>query len=205
MHTGNLFRINHLHFLTACLFLLLFVSCSLHKNAGSTKTNSRTATSGERTETGVNAGETYEPASKKSLEFYQEKYSPMLGNTRQLTDIKLYQFMDQWIETPYQYGGNSKDGIDCSRLSILLLGQVYQKKISGSSADIYNQSVPLAPEMLEAGDVVFFKINSNAVNHMGVYLVNNKFIHATTQAGVLVSDLNETYYRKYFFSAGRIR
>ena len=203
MLTGNSIRFNFCPFLVAVSFLLLFASCSLKKNIASNKTDPGSGK--EKIKTDVSAPAKHEPTRKKQLQFYQDKYAPMLGSTNQLSNIELYQFMDQWMKTPFKYGGNSKAGIDCSRLSIMLLDQVYHKNISGSSADIYIQSIPIAVESLKEGDLVFFKINGTVVNHMGVYLVNNKFIHATTKAGVLVSDLNEAYYRKYFFSAGRIK
>jgi len=50
---------------------------------------------------------------------------------------------------------------------------------------------------------VFFKIESKNVSHVGVYLMNNKFVHASTKKGVIISDLNEPYYQKYFFTGGR--
>lgn len=136
---------------------------------------------------------------------YQEKYEPLLGSKAAITNPALYLFMDEWLKTPYKYGGSSKAGVDCSRLSIFLMKEVYHKTISGSSADIFKQATPVLKEQLTEGDLVFFKINSSTVSHMGVYLVNGKFIHSTTQAGVIISDLKDAYYNKYFFSAGRVR
>ena len=203
MLTGNLIRLNVYPLIVAVLLLHLFASCSLKKNIASSNTDPGSGK--EKIKTEVNSPTKHETTRKTQLQFYQDKYAPILGSTNQLSNIELYQFMDQWMKTPYKYGGNSKAGIDCSRLSIMLLDQVYHKDISGSSADIYEQSKPLPVESLKEGDLVFFKINGSVVNHMGVYLINNKFIHATTKAGVLISDLNEAYYRKYFFSAGRIK
>jgi len=52
---------------------------------------------------------------------------------------------------------------------------------------------------------VFFKINRSYISHVGIYLANNKFIHETSWGhGVQISDLNENYYKTYYFSAGRI-
>jgi lipoprotein Spr len=145
-------------------------------------------------------------AGTASLKTYQKKYISELGTaSTEITDLKLYQFIDDWMNAPYKYGGLSKKGIDCSGLSALLMEEVYQKKIGGSSADIFNQADPVSKEKLKEGDLVFFKIKSTRISHMGVYLVNDKFIHATTKAGVIISDLNDPYYREYFYKAGRIK
>ena len=69
----------------------------------------------------------------------------------------------------------------------------------------------ISEKELKEGDLVFFTINSkpNAkegqVSHMGIYLQNNKFVHATTKAGVMINDLDEEYYKKYFEGGGRIK
>ena len=75
----------------------------------------------------------------------------------------------------------------------------------GSSASIYHQCSAISKDKLKEGDLVFFKIDSKEISHVGIYLQNNKFIHATTKAGVMIDDLNEEYYRKYFKGGGAIK
>ena len=60
-------------------------------------------------------------------------------------------------------------------------------------------------EKIKQGDLLFFKTNGNSISHVGVYLKNNKFVHASTSKGVMINDLEETYYKKYFYSAGRLK
>ena len=81
--------------------------------------------------------------------------------------------------------------------------KIFNKKISGSSADLYNSSKPINLNEVVAGDLVFFKIESKKVSHVGLLLYNGKFIHASVSKGVIISDLSEKYYEKYFFSFGR--
>lgn len=68
------------------------------------------------------------------------------------------------------------------------------------------QDVKKVPkEELKDGDIVFFKINGNKISHVGIYIGDNKFIHASTKRGVVINDLNEVYYKKYFYTGGRIK
>lgn len=116
----------------------------------------------------------------------------------------LYTKISEWIGTPYHYGGNSKKGIDCSRLVIELTNSIYYDSINGSSATLYRESQKLNKNQLYEGDLVFFKINSSSVSHVGVYLQDDLFVHATRSKGVIISSLNESYYIKYFYKGGRI-
>lgn len=132
------------------------------------------------------------------------KYATQLNVApREIENEKLYSFIDEWYATPYKYAGSDKSGIDCSGFTSKLYETVYLKKISRASRDLYATSVEVKKENLKEGDFVFFKIESKNVSHVGVYLMNNKFVHASTKKGVIISDLNETYYQKYFFIGGR--
>ena len=57
---------------------------------------------------------------------------------------------------------------------------------------------------MKEGDLVFFKIGQSTVSHVGVYLANDRFVHASTSSGVMISDLNEAYWKKYYAGGGRI-
>ena len=136
----------------------------------------------------------------------QKKYSQLLGvNEKEITNTKLYSFVDDWSGVPYKYGGKNKKGIDCSGFASVLYKEVFGKELSGPSASISKQCRKISINELREGDLVFFKIDSKEISHIGVYLQNNKFVHATTKAGVMIDDLNEEYYRNYFETAGRIK
>jgi hypothetical protein len=135
----------------------------------------------------------------------QQKYASLLGvSPNEILNLRLYRFADDWMSTPYKYGGKSKSGVDCSGFCEILQKEVYNRTICCSSAEIFSQCKSIKSTDLQEGDFVFFKINSESVSHMGVYLENNKFIHASTQAGVIINDLNDPYYTKYFYKAGRL-
>lgn len=134
------------------------------------------------------------------------KYAQLLNvDENKIENKKLYFFIDDWYGIPYKYGGKNKNGIDCSNFTSALYNAVYKKTIIGSSASIFNECKMVSINNLVEGDLVFFKIENDNVSHIGVYLQNNKFVHATVKKGVMIDDLDEPYYKKYFFQAGRIK
>ncbi len=117
----------------------------------------------------------------------------------------LYETVSDWLGTPYTYSGKSMNGIDCSGFVSMLYNKVFQHPLNGSSSEMFTQSKPIRREELKEGDLVFFKIHKRRISHVGIYLGSNKFAHASTRNGVIVSDLDEPYYKKYFVKGGRVR
>jgi lipoprotein Spr len=76
----------------------------------------------------------------------------------------------------------------------------------GTSQQMYAQTKKLRSRSeLQEGDLVFFSIGQKKrVSHVGVYLDHDRFVHASTSAGVMISDLNETYWTKYYTGGGRV-
>lgn len=116
----------------------------------------------------------------------------------------LFSAIDEWYGTPYRYSGESKNGIDCSGFVTVLYNKIHNLQLTGGSRDIYTRCAPVSKNDLKEGDLLFFTINKKRISHVGYYLSNNKFIHAATRGGVLISDLEEPYYKRYFYRAGRI-
>jgi lipoprotein Spr len=63
---------------------------------------------------------------------------------------------------------------------------------------------PINKTELKEGDLVFFKIGSKSISHVGVYIGDNKFAHASSSKGVMISNLNDSYWQRYFYKGGRI-
>ena len=121
---------------------------------------------------------------------------------------RLYIEASRWIGTPYRSGGHSKSGTDCSGLSYSICKTVYHKTLKRSSEEQRTRNCQkISKSKLNEGDLVFFHNgrNKRTANHVGIYLKNNRFIHASTSRGVIVSSLNEPYYRKCYMQCGRIK
>jgi lipoprotein Spr len=117
---------------------------------------------------------------------------------------ELLLLFEQWRATPYRYGGTSERGIDCSGFVHVILRSIYSVERRGGSAQLFSQVERVKREELQEGDLVFFRIHRGRISHVGLYLSNDKFMHATTRGGVMISDLNEPYYRRYYAGAGRL-
>lgn len=145
------------------------------------------------------------PALSKKEQELKEKYAALLEVTSlELEKIELYAFIDDWMGVKYKYGGTTKNGVDCSGFTNLLYNNVFKKELPRSSSDIAAVAKNVAKKELSEGDFVFFSIRSNKVDHVGIYLANNRFVHASTSKGVIISSLEHPYYAKHFKKGGRI-
>ena len=146
-------------------------------------------------------------SNEKGYEKYiAEHYAELLKTTTSYIkkSFKLYSFIDMWLGTPYRYGGNSMNGTDCSGLAQTFYKEIYKIDITRDAGSQFKECDVISNEDLMEGDLVFFKIGSKFISHVGIYLGNNKFFHASSK-GVMISDLTEKYYAKYFFKSGRLK
>lgn len=136
------------------------------------------------------------------------KYAILLDvPVEEVIDQRMYDFIESWYGTRYRYGGSTKDGIDCSAFAQTFLSANYNLSIPRTSVAQYDGSKRVRKEELQEGDLVFFHTSGrrNTVSHVGVYLRNNKFVHASTSAGVIITDLRDSYYAARYVGAGRVR
>lgn len=136
----------------------------------------------------------------------KEYFSQIMGvAVSATTSSKMYQFVYDWIGTPYRLGGKSKKGIDCSSFAAQMYDQVFNTAIGYNSRNIYSNVDKVKKGDLKPGDFVFFKIRSKNITHVGVYIGDNKFAHASTSKGVMISNLKESYWNRYYFNGGRVQ
>jgi lipoprotein Spr len=136
------------------------------------------------------------------FQFHAQKTGLSLDTS---ANLDLYYQMYEWLGTRYRFGGESKKGIDCSGFTGIIYETVYKRSLPRDSRSMYKMTNPISKEEMKEGDLVFFRIRRGQVSHVGVYLGNNKFVHAATSSGVIISDLREDYYRRYFYKAGRLK
>jgi lipoprotein Spr len=133
-------------------------------------------------------------------------YAEVLGvDPGELKDIRLYAFIDEWMGVPHRLGGQTKVGIDCSAFISQLFNEVYQKPLARSSYDMADEIKRKYENQLIEGDLVFFSFGKKNIDHVGLYLRNNKFVHVSTSKGVMISDLHESWFYKYFVRAGSVK
>jgi cell wall-associated NlpC family hydrolase len=132
------------------------------------------------------------------------KHDIQTGKTK--GNVALYSFIDEWYGTPYKYGGASRQGIDCSAFVRELCAEVYGARLQRTSAAQFEETDYISStDLLKEGDLVFFKIRSRNISHVGLYLGEGKFVHASRSKGIVISNLNDTYWNRYYVGGGKIK
>lgn len=139
--------------------------------------------------------------SNKNRSFYSEKLGLALEKDY---DEKLIKEVIGWLGTPYVYGGEEKSGTDCSGFIQQVYKNIYGIKTARSASGLYDECIKVKKEKIRQGELVFFKINTEKVGHVGIFLQDSYFIHASSSKGVMVSSLETEYWAKYFVSGGRL-
>lgn len=121
------------------------------------------------------------------------------SNMEQRNVTELSHFYQDWQHTPYRYGGNSKKGIDCSAFSQKTYRQVFSHSLPRTVATQMNVGQKVSRAQLRPGDLVFFK-TGRTTRHVGIYLRDDTFMHASTSSGVMQSQLSNIYWNRRFIT-----
>jgi len=134
----------------------------------------------------------------------QLKYAILLNTeVEELQDNSLLEYIDEWYGTRYRYGGTTKSGIDCSAFVQAIYLSAFAVSLPRTARDQYRNSHIVSATQMKTGDLVFFN-TTGGISHVGIYLQNNKFVHASTSYGVTISDMFDPYYLRRFIGVGRI-
>jgi len=115
--------------------------------------------------------------------------------------------VNQWLGTPYRLGGTSKSAVDCSGFTMNIYSQAYSMKIPRTSDGqyiTYGRSA-VGDHARREGDLVYFNTlhNGKPVSHVGIWLDDKRFVHASSSKGVIIANINDTYYRTRYVGANR--
>lgn len=111
----------------------------------------------------------------------------------------------KYLNTPYKYGGNSKKGIDCSAFTQTIFNNALSVDLLRSAREQFTQGIAVEKTELKFGDLVFFNTRRRVrPGHVGIYIGDNLFAHASSKHGVIVSSLDHNYYTRTYMGARRI-
>lgn len=115
----------------------------------------------------------------------------------------LYGELDRWRGTRYRMGGMGKKGFDCSGLTYVVYRDVFGKHLPRTTGGQLRVGRSVSRDNLAPGDLVFFKTGLFK-RHVGIYIENGWFLHASTSDGVRMSSLNSAYWRGHYWKSRRV-
>lgn len=179
---------------------------SVPVESGNTVVNKDVKVSSEsKPETQITEQNSFPYHTTENLLPLQIKYSLLLNTpAAEVKNIKMVEFVDDWYGTPYHLGGTTKRGVDCSAFSQFLFSAVYNISLPRTAKDQYRNTNRISRTELKEGDLIFFNTRGG-ISHVGVYLQNNKFVHASASGGVMISDIFDPYWLRRFVGVGRVK
>ena len=129
-------------------------------------------------------------------------HTTSLSASEQHTLSKLTSAYKDWQGTPYRFGGNSRTGIDCSAFTQQIYRSVYDRNLPRTTASQHSLGSTIKIQQLKPGDLVFFKPEGKG-RHVGIYLSNGRFMHASTSVGVTISSLTNPWWQAAYWKSIR--
>jgi len=118
--------------------------------------------------------------------------------------IRLGVIMQSYLGKPYSGKSGYDPGVDCSDLVNKVFKQFDRRALPETVARQWLVGEPVHRNLLQYGDLVFFKTDGRPVSHVGIYVGFGEFFHASTSSGVIISRLSEQYWAERFVGARRI-
>ncbi|GGC05209.1 peptidase P60 [Marinobacterium zhoushanense] len=116
--------------------------------------------------------------------------------------VDLVEQYQRWQGVPYRLGGMDRTGIDCSGLVFRVFDDLYDLRLPRTTEQQLQFGIPIERHQLQIADLVFFK-TSWKVRHVGIYLGNGDFLHASTSRGVMISSLDNPYWQSHYLASRR--
>jgi cell wall-associated NlpC family hydrolase len=131
------------------------------------------------------------------------KKTPYKPKSKNYITTALYKEYKKWYKTPYKYGGCNTNGVDCSSLIQNIYKDAFNIKIPRTTKEQAKIGHKVSKSSMKEGDLVFFKTGYNS-RHAGIIIERGKFIHTSTKYGVVISHINNPYWKSKYWQARRI-
>jgi lipoprotein Spr len=144
------------------------------------------------------------PAVDRSAGYIEPDASDTGRGESSIDTDRMRKIIEGYLGTSYRSGGYGKLGIDCSGLVYAVYRDLDNLHLPTSSKKLFNTLRRVSYRDLKYGDLVFFSLNGKHASHVGLYIGDNKFVHASESRGVIISSLTEEYYRQSYVGARRV-
>lgn len=147
-------------------------------------------------------------AQNQSSKYSATQDNVLLGSNSAIEKVtereaSFFSVYNQWQGVPYRLGGNNKNGIDCSAFVQIAYRDAWRLPLPRTTKSQSKIGESVKYDAAKYGDLVFFK-TSKTTNHVGVYLGNLRFMHASTSQGVIISRLDNPYWASKFWQFRRV-
>ena len=130
-----------------------------------------------------------------------------LESRQQSGPTRLLRVIDGYLGIPYKWGGTTREGMDCSAFTRAIIREAYGIELPRTSKQMFQVGKQvLTRSRLKPGDLVFFKdtYSGPGISHVGVYVGDSRFAHASSSKGGVITPLDNTYFKKRYAGGRRI-
>jgi cell wall-associated NlpC family hydrolase len=156
----------------------------------------------ETNETGESSGESNEDPTQTSDGGETQPNEGPLSEAQRI-ESNIRSAADSWMGSPYEFGGESRSGVDCSALTQALYEDAFSIGLPRTTGKQVNRGNPVEQSEMRAGDLVFFR-TADRQKHVGIYLDDGEFLHASSSRGVTISPMQNDYWQQNYWTARRL-
>lgn len=178
--------------------IILLASCGVVPRSAQRPSQTSTATAGD-----TSADDTDSSAKEATESGSLSLPSAMAVSSLNEIQASLMQAYRDWKGTPYELGGASRDGVDCSMLVNIIFDEYFGIQLPTHTRAQLSAGDGIRRAGVRTGDLVFFRTGRKSL-HVGIAVNQGEFLHASTSSGVMISKLGNSYWRNRFFTARRV-
>ncbi len=131
--------------------------------------------------------------------------APIAGSTRLTASMQsFFNNVSQYFGTRYRFGGQTPRGFDCSGFVRFMYDKVFNMHLPRSSREMSAIGNKVSKNDLQPGDLVFFQTRGKRINHVGIFIGNDTFVHSSLSKGITEDQLKLNYFEKRFAGAVRL-